>query len=691
VIAGCGGPTPTEHGESSTFVACAAFAVTMLGVLLVWAPWVPAGRELLDFDGKPIPLMLRDASAQERLQRYKIFLGALALASLMALALPRRRAPETRVTRPFPTSTWLEAAAAVVLAVVVVGVTWVWLAPKMVPRTHMVLFSGFYGFYTQPSLGLVVAAALGGAVTLPLLWRFGSRLSLRAWWLLLGASTLVVTLPGLFEPIVLVYAAPGMLPFVEWHFDAVLGGVYTLAAGSSERHMSYTYLVSAIMALLQRQGGPLSFAADVRVVQGMNVAFALCVLWACYAWDRRRPLIALLTAALVLPWVSNNHLNIFFPNASGMRYLFLPLTVVWLRLSHGLASERAALAGGVFSALALLWNLETGVAVTAGVAVHLGARAERLRLTALVPLLGRYVGGLAAGLLGVGLMIGLGLGRWPLDLPRKLLDRTTIGASYGYPLYLDLMAIVIFGYVVWAVMGLVVARRAGPVASRAADRGALGVVALVWAAYYVLQPHPWNVWSYLLFGGLLLGDRLFPDGGPPPGARGLLRIAFVLAATIAVPTAVIGTMQTGYALERGSNLAGVAAHLGSARLGVTLSGVMVKAGDAAAVQSRAAHLATVPPDALVVTGNSYLLPKLTGRVELFPYRDLTYAATRSQLEQFATTIRARAPSMLLLDDPATLTGDDARRRYFERLAAELSDRYRLQQVVSGWSVYVPVP
>ncbi|HET7340151.1 MAG TPA: hypothetical protein VFL90_01720 [Methylomirabilota bacterium] len=656
-------------------VAGAAVAAVALGVLLVWGPWTTPPPPLVGFDGRPIPAAINDASAQARVHRYQLFLAVLAAASLAILLAPRvRPAPARRGA-----SAWLERGAALALGAIALGALWRFSGPALVARTHIVLFAGFYGFYSVLSPRFYALAVALGAVALPLLARLAPRIPARTWWLLLTGYTLAVMLPGLLQPIVLAHAPPGMLQSIEWHYDAVLGGTHTLVAGSAERHVGYAYLLAVLTALIERYTGLVSFAADVRLVQAMNVAFALAALAACYAWDRARPLVALLALALVLPWVQNNHLNIFFPNQSGLRFLFFPLTIVALRLSHRVPVARAALAGGVFAALALLWNLETGLALTAGIAVHLGARGERLSPAVLLPLALRFLAGLAGGGLVVGLVSGVGLGLWPLDLLRRLLQRTAVGYGYGYPLYVDLMALLLLGYAIWALLELVVARRAGRPDPSLVDRGALGVVMLVWAAYYVLQPHPWNVWSYLLPGGLLLADSLFT------GARRLPLVPCVLAVTIAVPAAALGTAQTWWSLDRGSHLASVAA-LDAGRIGTVVSGVMVKAADATAIQARAAYLATVPADTVVVTGDSYLLPKLSGRVALFPHRDPAYSSTtRAQLAELAGAIRRRAPSVLLLDDPVTL--DDLHRRYFERLAAELADSYRLDGVRSGWSVF----
>jgi hypothetical protein len=669
-------------------IGCAAFAATAIGVVLVWGPWLAPAPPLLGFDGTPILPAVNDPAAPQRVRRYQLFLGGLVVVTLAMLLLPRLRSEAARGLGPVAARR-AAATAAVVLAAAIVAVTWVWLRTSMQPTTLLVFFAGFYGALIHPSPLFHAVAMAGGAVALPLLGRVVASLPVRAWWLLLAAYSLAVTLPGLVQPIVLAHMPPEILRTIEWHYDSVLGGAFTLLAGDRERHLGYGYLLSVLKALLERLAGPLSFAADVRLVQGMNVAFALVMLGAGYAWDRTRPLVALLALALVLPWVHNTHQNIFFPNQSGLRFVFVPLSIVLLRWSHRLSTRAAALAAGAFAALAVLWNLETGVAVTAALVVHLAARSGRLSWRGLLSPAVFLGGGLAAGCVVVGLLSGVGLGVWPLQfgLPRKLLERATAGLGYGYPLYPDLLAVVTFGCAIWAVLDLAAAWRAGTADARTRDCGALGVIVLVWAPYYVLQPHPWNLWSYLPLGGLLLGERLFPPGGRPPW----LRVPVVLAVTIAIPVVAAGAWQTWRSLDRGTALAGVAA-LDAETIGRRVSGVMVTAPDARAIEARAAYLGTVPADTIVLTGNTYLLPKLTGRVALFPYRDLSYAGTvQGQFDGLVASIRARSPSSILVDDPATLSRTDPRRAYFQRLEAALADRYRLENVSAGWSIWKKKP
>jgi hypothetical protein len=219
------------------------------------------------------------------------------------------------------------------------------------------------------------------------------------------------------------------------------------------------------------------------------------------------------------------------------------------------------------------------------------------------------------------------------------------------------------------------------------DRGSLAAIALVWGAYYVIRPHSWNTWSYLLFLGLLLGDSLFSvirqeqrkfDAGI------LVRVPVFAAALVVVPALIASNLQAVVSIHRGL----VLIDRDAARSADVVSGVQVRHADALAIRSRLAFLTTVPDHSRAFTADSYLLPRLSARANLFPQQDPAYtASTLKQFDALISDIRANSPPLLLFDDPATLPRGDLHARYFEHMQAALLDLYQFEGITSGWSVW----
>ena len=118
------------------------------------------------------------------------------------------------------------------------------------------------------------------------------------------------------------------------------------------------------------------------------------------------------------------------------------------------------------------------------------------------------------------------------------------------------------------------------------------------------------------------------------------------------------------------------------------SGVRLPKTDVNAVAARLAYLFDAPNDARAFSGNSYLLPKLSGRIDLFPERDEAYVSGNiDQYRNIDASVRQAAPLTLLFDDPATLQMGGPHEKYFSRLQQKLSDQYRPDVTLSGWWIW----
>jgi hypothetical protein len=73
-------------------------------------------------------------------------------------------------------------------------------------------------------------------------------------------------------------------------------------------------------------------------------------------------------------------------------------------------------------------------------------------------------------------------------------------------------------------------------------------------------------------------------------------------------------------------------------------------------------------------------------MDLFPERDWAYVTGNvDQYNNIDSSVRAAAPHALLFDDPVP-TGTP-HEKYFARLQQKLSDQYRPDGTVSGWSIW----
>src|SRR5262245_43264294 len=409
-------------------------------LLLAGATALVCGTAYLTFmiigKGQVGPLLLGDqlvvgtVDPLHQRRAHQAALIALAFLSIAAVVLPQPLLKRTT----FPGSRRFEALAGVLLGICLAASISLWTLPRLPPTTWTGLFADYYGLWTLPSASFYVSSIIVACFFLAAIIALGIPARRALWAATLGYA-LLLSLPGLFEPIALDRLPPGGLHGIEWHFDSVFAAKYSLILAGSTDDFQYSFLFSLLQAIVELRG-TFDFATDIRVIQVGNIAFALACLWACYVWNSKSPLIAILTLALVLPWVHNNHQNLFFPNQAGWRFLSFPLMIIVIRHFADAPAWRRVIAFGITSAFALLWNVETGIAVLQALLVYLAGRAEGFRFDIWVRTALQFAAGMGIAIGLIALVYRGGLGSWPdpMTVASYVIQRSTAGLRSGYGL-----------------------------------------------------------------------------------------------------------------------------------------------------------------------------------------------------------------------------------------------------------------
>lgn len=664
------------------FRALVAGIGTAVVIAVIWLalfiPW-PNTATFVEFDGRPFSDLGVDVTSQRR--AHLIGMLVLAVLGLAVLLCPKRidRHPVRGIRLSYLFLLFGLA------GVTISSVCWI-LTTALPPTTTITSFGEVFSSSASPSRFFVLVTVLLAFVLVPFIAVTQSRVSRTILWCLAIAHATVLLGGGFFGPIRLDRIAPEHLISVESHFDAIIGAKHTLASGLQDRDFGYSLFFNLAQASWERFAGRLSFGMDIRLLQAGNVAFVVAAMWAGYLWSPTKPLIAILTVALILPWVHNDFLAILHANQAGWRYIAFPAAVIVMRLTHGKPLHSVCRWFGLFGAFAILWNAETGTAVVIGLLARITAGVETISFKNLSSAFLNFLVGMIFGIACVAVLYRLGLGRWP-DMAGIGLDflTRTQGLSRGRSIYLDPLAILVAAYALWYVLRALAIRRLGPVASKPADRAALGVMILVWAAYYIQQPHPWNIWSYMFPFGLLLGDTLFSARWPRNWTRATFRVGIpvVTFAFIVAPAIVAGNHQairsvwSGFAIRNtpSSEIA-------------PISGVWLSRSAAMSLEQRLEYLPKLPKNSRIFTGNVYLIPRLSDRRDVIIDRSAYWKATFPQFTQLVDQVRSSAPPALVFDDPTILSKEGFTRRYFAELQSALAGSYYHQTTISGWSIWL---
>jgi hypothetical protein len=664
--------------EFRTLMAGVGTAVVIAVICLaLFIPWSKTAT-FVEFDGRPFSDLGVDVTSQR--WAHQIGISVLTVLGLAVLLCPKRRA--THPARTIGPLSYLF----LFLGTAGVALFSVWWTRALPLTTTITSFGEVFGALASPSRSFVLMAALFALVLVPSIAVAQPKLHRTILWCLAIAYATVLLGGGFFGPIRLDRIAPEHLVSVESHFDAIIGAKHTLASGLQDRDFGYSFLFNLAQASWERFAGRLSFEMDIRLLQAGNVAFVLATMWAGYLWNPTRPLIGILALVLVLPWVHNDFIAILHPNQAGWRYIAFPAAVIVMRLASGKPPHTVGRWFGLFGAFAVLWNAETGTAVVIGLLVRMAAGMKTISVQELLVILMNFLVGIIFGIVCIAVLYRLGLGRWP-DMAGFVLDflHRTQGLSRGRAVYLDPLAVLVAAYALWYVLRALAIRRLGPVASKPADRAALGAMILAWGAYYIQQPHPWNIWSYMFPLGLLLGDTLFSARWPRNWTQATVRVAVpvVTFAFIVAPAIAAGNYQAVRSVWRGFAIRNTP----SSEV-VLISGVGLPRSATSSLKQRLEYMSKLPQNSWIFTGNVYLLPRLSDRQDVTISRSLYWKATLPQFTQLVDQVRSSAPPALVFDDPESLSKGGFTQRYLAELQKALADSYYHKTMISGWSIWL---
>lgn len=671
-----------------------------VGLLVLFGPWWPA-RDLSAIFTPELVEMLQMADSTALRRAHQLTLALLALAALAGLWLRARR-PQ-----------WLRGPAAAAIA----------------QRLHRISRPGPLLFMLASGAILLVApdrtALAYGLLLVPisLIVRY-VRPSLlnRAGWVALLIYVPVLMLPGFFLGPSVWRADPIWL---EMHYGATIGVGEQLAAGMrlyGEIRHHYGLLLSMASGIVERQVAPLSAGQYYRSVQVLNLIFALLAGMAYWRWRPGNAVKVLVPVMLVLPWIHSLHLSLSFPNQSAWRFIGLPVGVLLLLTLGRARSERMPLLLGSVAGVALLFNLETGIALSCGLLIFQIARVGPAPIATWPGRAAGFALGLAAVVLVVLLIYRVGLGAWsiPNSLPELLGSIFSFSAGFGgYTLSGEPLALVIFLHASYVVVYGALRWRFGALRFASAFRVAIATTLLVWFAYYANRPVFWNLWSFLFLYGFLLADsvdlRLLRWNGA--NVRRLrISAGVIVVALVIIPAGVklnrdaaaeyrVEAAKLVWALRLAAKCARLnlqpstsACFSGAVESAPMLSGIPLRDDLAALIKEKVDYLQAQPDrnELVYFTVNSYFVPRLTGLYERrLGYRDaFAETLTNRQMDELVAKLLAVAPPRILFDAPDSLVFRDFsteyHRRFYERLRGRLESEYRPTETEHGWLVLTPI-
>ena len=524
----------------------------------------------------------------------------------------------------------------------------------------------------------------------------GSRLADRAWvsvaasLFLLGCAAILIV-PGLAK--VPDLSSPDFVPpdEAEVHYSIVVSQGDRLSQGEhifTKVAPHYGFLEPLVLAAVEQARGLVSFGAHVRVIQIMQVAFALAAFFCYWLWSRRNILATVFVLLPILAWIHTTHKSVLCPNQSGWRFIGFPLGLLLLvavRPSRRIDAQLLGLAAGGL----VILNPETGIVMAIAYATYVIAGRVRtsLDLRSLVSALAVFGLSVTVIPLVFVLVYRITLGYLPFPESRgPSYALTKFASGYGgLKIYFAIGWIVILIHSVFEISRSLLSIES--LTSHRRIRLAIAVAILIWFAYFANRPHPWNLWTYWFLYGFFVLDycrprRLARYGrwvrrGRLPMPMGIMFMFTAMGLFLLIP-AVRGNLR----LARSRIAPADTTVLSGVRLPSAYADLASRRADFVRQQRQKGSL-------LYFTSNTYLMPILSGVVCDLPFSDpYVEGFTVEDFDRSVIAIEAKHPQVLLFDDPSSqFVGVKERRAFIERLKARLSPVYQRTERRDGWEIW----
>jgi hypothetical protein len=536
---------------------------------------------------------------------------------------------------------------------------------------------------------------------------------------LIGAYVALLIVPGfLVNPIPLMAADPTSLSQFEMHLLALTMPGHEIAAGLNffdQLPPAYGLLAPSIMSVIDHIKHDMTLGNQLRFVQVWQLLFTLAAVGAYFSFRPRNLLGILIALLLSGPYWATAGLGIWHPNQTGLRSIGLPLGILAIAFAGRFGATRTALWLGGVTAILLLSNLETSIAVSAGFVVYFVVRTREISIKPIIYAAASFIGTLAAYCV----LYRIALGRLPIALHAhgvlifaNLFAELTQGGDglrllapgvEKENLYIVPFAMIMFAHAIYVVISGFMKLGHRKLTQHESMRVAIATILLVWLRYYFNAPNWWQIWTHLFLYGFLVIDamdgRLFGVGFAP---KAELSIAARLSHMRIAPTRLVLVFFLGLMIvHTNSNLLQYGKDfmypdwVKVPHNAAPLSGILLPKEMADALQKKANKLAELNSTAnghlVYLTFNAAFMPELTGLFEGMPENDL-WVEIRGEARFDATmeSIVRDRPDLVLIDAPTgPLAVTGARKDFQDRVRRAIGRTYHLSATKDGWQIWRP--
>ncbi len=485
---------------------------------------------------------------------------------------------------------------------------------------------------------------------------------------------------------------------VQFHHAIVLSWADRLAINPdyfAQRLPHYGLALSSLLGAYQHHFGLLDFGQHIRIIQASQALFLLLCCLALYLWKPQRPIYVFVALLLFGTFASTSHAAIFYPNQSGWRFIGFPLWIILLLTIKRMRLRQTSFILGCASVILLLFNLETGIAITVGTIAFLLSREQyvhwRKRMNDAIVFI---LGGLVA-MLAFCIPFWAEFSHFPFSFSSLISHRLISHFNEGYGglrLKFDVLSIFIFMHCVYLVSSIILRWRTRGIGYSLGIKLAIATAILVWFSYYMNRPDLWNMWIFLFLFSFLIID--FIDRRPLI----LQWRRFGIFAFTDIRVAALTWLLLPFLLQiNDTHLDKELQFIADAKNTelAPISGVNLHKDLVKLLKDKVVYLERLSDKnkTIYLSRDDELIPLMTKQLNPFDVQDVYLENFgQSEFEQVVHEIRISKPEYIIMDDPLSplIKTDFAfpkRSVFFHKVINELADQYREVGTMSGWEIW----
>lgn len=499
------------------------------------------------------------------------------------------------------------------------------------------------------------------------------------------------------------------LAITNMHFSFIVGHADKLSQGDKLFETvspKYGMLITVFVAGLEKaKGGLVSLGSMIRMMQVSELLYLFIALLLYWRWSGRRLLLVILPMLFLVKWFYSSSYAPVPMNHSPIRTAGIIVALVVVFHMQRVPLWGLGLACGGLSALALLNNVESGLACTVGLAAFLFIRTRKFG-SPVFPVWTKMVSWFFAGFALVWLVFSLvcyrvlgvhfgvsGLTEYVFPAFRGAAGAWATNDPVGWwPVFMFLHVSMV---VVYSAM-------APRYTFKDAYRCGLGVMFLVWFAYFVNRPDPTYLCSFYFLYGFLVVDlqiqflrniRKKVNAGVSSSILGLSLILIISQAYDAVSWSLnpkkwgVNAIRWQVPLVRkGVPLTKDAVGVGHAYVAQPYAHSLVTRGNLLRDKAQAAGCKRL----VYFTVDSFLMPRVSGILPWQEFPDPLEAMTKKHYDRMIQAVVSSPYDEIYFD-----VRDEKKLVYytamFQMVRRDLADHFQKAGVESGWEIWKRIP